>query len=386
MAYVRSKDGGWQANWRLPNGKIRSKQSTRWTKREAIRYAQRKEDEANRTPWATGGTKAPSFADYAGGWFAERIVSPKTRSKERAMEKRLIAEFGDLRLDQVSPDHVRTFVKGLQNRVSKGYVADYVGLLRGIFDQAVEEDGHLDVSPVQVTHTLRKSRAKPKSRAVAIPPEHARQIAEAVNADSRIMVLTMMATGVRIGELLALKKSDLDMKTGKVSISRTLSTDENGRVVVKDSPKTNAGNRVLDLPRWLLAEMEIYLITLAPTAGSWLFPAPGRIPKGQRRTRPLTYWGPTNWRDRRWFPTVETLGFNRETHRPHNLRHLHASILIAQGIDLAEISYRLGHEGPHVTLAIYGHWIKKDTSTSAAAVPDFTDPEALRRAGFAAEV
>ena len=38
-----------------------------------------------------------------------------------------------------------------------------------------------------------------------------------------------------------------------------------------------------------------------------------------------------------------------------------------------------------MTLAVYGHWIKKDTSTSAAAVPDFTDPEALRRAGFAAE-
>jgi hypothetical protein len=47
---------------------------------------------------------------------------------------------------------------------------------------------------------------------------------------------------------------------------------------------------------------------------------------------------------------------------------------------------RLGHEGPEVTLAIYGHWIKKDTSLSTAAIPDFTDPEAFPRAGFAAKV
>ena len=386
MAYVRAKDGGWQANWRTPNGRIKSKQSTRWTKREALRYAQRKEDEANRTPWAVATNKTPPFREYAGQWFSERVVSPKTRSKERSMERKLIETFGDLRLDRVSPEMVRDFVKSLQSRVSPGYVTDYVGLLRGIFDQAVEEDRYLDVSPVQVAHTMKKQKGRSKARAVAIPADHARLIADHIDPDSRVMVLTMMATGVRIGELLALMTSDLDLTPGKLSISRTLSTDELSRVVVKDSPKTAAGNRVLNLPTWLLAELEVHLLTLAPTMGAWLFPAPGRIPKGERRARPSSHWEPTNWRARRWLPTIERLGFDRETHRPHNLRHLHASILISQGIDLAEIAYRLGHEGPQVTLAVYGHWIKKDTSLSAAAIPDFTDPEALRQAGFAIEV
>jgi hypothetical protein len=112
--------------------------------------------------------------------------------------------------------------------------------------------------------------------------------------------------------------------------------------VVKDSPKTDAGNRVLNLPVWLLAELEVHVLTLAPTKGDWLFPAPGRIPRSERRARPSTHWEPTNWRDRRWFPTVEALGFDRGTHRPHNLRHLHASVLISQGIDLAVIAYPAG--------------------------------------------
>ena len=43
--------------------------------------------------------------------------------------------------------------------------------------------------------------------------------------------------------------SDLDLTPGKLSISRTLSTDELSRVVIKDSPKTAAGNRVLNLPQ-----------------------------------------------------------------------------------------------------------------------------------------
>ena len=84
----------------------------------ALRYAQRKEDEANRTPWAVATNKTPPFREYAGQWFSDAFVSPRTRSKERSMERKLIETFGDLRLDRVSPEMVRDFVKGLQSRFS----------------------------------------------------------------------------------------------------------------------------------------------------------------------------------------------------------------------------------------------------------------------------
>ena len=59
----------------------------------------------------------------------------------------------------------------------------------------------------------------------------------------------------------------------------------------------------------------------------------------------------------------------------HSLRHTHASMLIASGMDILTISRRLGHASPTITLAIYGHLIK-GTDERAAAIMDaaFTRP------------
>ena len=52
----------------------------------------------------------------------------------------------------------------------------------------------------------------------------------------------------------------------------------------------------------------------------------------------------------------------------HALRHTHASALIAAGLDVVQISRRLGHGSPHVTLRLYGHLFKRDDKAAAAAI------------------
>ncbi len=55
---------------------------------------------------------------------------------------------------------------------------------------------------------------------------------------------------------------------------------------------------------------------------------------------------------------------------PHELRHLHASMLIEGGRPLTEIAARLGHESPAITMSIYAHWLGEDDAGSADVIPE----------------
>lgn len=77
---------------------------------------------------------------------------------------------------------------------------------------------------------------------------------------------------------------------------------------------------------------------------------------------------PRRLRARFWLPAVEAAGC--PTLRPHQIRHLHASMLIDSGIPLTEIASRLGHENTQVTASVYAHLLRIDDSASAGAIPD----------------
>ena len=53
---------------------------------------------------------------------------------------------------------------------------------------------------------------------------------------------------------------------------------------------------------------------------------------------------------------------------PHGLRHLHASLLLAEGLPLPEAARRLGHANPSITAAVYAHAISKDDTAAAQAI------------------
>jgi integrase len=64
-------------------------------------------------------------------------------------------------------------------------------------------------------------------------------------------------------------------------------------------------------------------------------------------------------------------GLGLDGAKPHGLRHLHASMLIAEGRPLTEIAKRMGHANSGVTLTVYGHMIETDDSAAADVIPDF---------------
>ena len=159
---------------------------------------------------------------------------------------------------------------------------------------------------------------------------------EAVRNKSRSFMAfqVLYYTGMRIGELMALTKADVDLDARTVSISKTYSR-RNGEDVITP-PKTPKSNRVIAIPPFLCDELRAYMTTLYGLQGG-------------DRIFPFTKY----FLEHEMVRGCRLSGVKKI--RLHDLRHSHASLLIEEGFSPLLIAERLGHENVETTLNTYSH-------------------------------
>jgi integrase len=161
----------------------------------------------------------------------------------------------------------------------------------------------------------------------------------------------LATTGCRLGEALALEWGGVDLAAGVVTINKA-GQHIGGQWTVTE-PKTRSGIRTITLPREAIGALrQQAAYRLAHGGGALVFASDS----GQSLTN-----GAIAWHMRR---ECERLALPRIT--PHGLRHLHASLLLAEGLPLPEVSRRLGHASPAITMAIYSHAIRDDSAAVEA--------------------
>jgi integrase len=181
---------------------------------------------------------------------------------------------------------------------------------------------------------------------------------------SRLYVLAMLALfgGLRLGEVLALRWSSVDLDRKTISVREALETTKAG--IRFKPPKSKAGRRDITLPDILLDVLREHrkaALELRMLLGA------GRLPDDALlftnfKGAPLA---PSNI-STDWGELAERIGVPGVTF--HGLRHTHASQLIDAGVDIVTVSKRLGHAKPSVTLAVYAHMFKTDDSKAADAI------------------
>jgi integrase len=182
---------------------------------------------------------------------------------------------------------------------------------------------------------------------------------------SRLYVPAILAlfTGMRLGEILALREERVKLEIGKIEVRESLEETKAHGVRFK-SPKTKAGRREITLPtiviealrehRKKVLETRMRLGLGKPDSQSLLFT---NIEGGVLRLHGIS---------EAWSELAEKMGCPEITF--HALRHTHASQLIDAGVDIVTISKRLGHSKPDITLRAYAHMFKQDDSKAAAAI------------------
>lgn len=332
--------GRFQATY-LKDGKRYSETFDR--KADANAFLSSTQTDIRRQQWGDPDSGSEPFRPYAEEWLKRNVergrVRPTTEAKYRGLlDRHILPTFGDVPVGKITVKDVADWHADLAGK-HRSTAAGAYRLLATIFNDLVRKELLLR-SPCRVEGG---SREPSSNRPVASVAEGQAAI-NATPDEYRAAVMLGAWGALRRGEVLALKRSDLDLSAGTVTVRRAWLVTEEGKVV-EGEPKTEAGKRTLHLPDHVQDALKAHLDAyVAPGADAWLFGSANGKPVHPRKFA------------RVWNKARAAAG--RPDLRFHDLRHSGLTWFAQLGATQAEIMHRAGHSSP-VAAARYQHAVQE---------------------------
>jgi integrase len=279
-------------------------------------------------------TVTVTVAAYAKPWLADRTLKPRTRDHyQHLLDRLILPSLGDKPLRALTPVTIRTWHAELGTKTPTLRAHAY-GLLRTILATA-QHDGLITANPCHIRGAGNSKRVH-KIKPLTLPELEA--LVANMPERYRLMVLLAAWCGLRFGELTELRRSDVDMKNGRIKIRRAVVHVE-GRAIV-GTPKSDAGIRDVAIPPHLLSTVKTHIAEYAEFGrDGLLFPA-----SGGGHLAPSSLYGRAPSRTRGgWGFYAARVAAKRPDLRFHDLRHTGAVLAAATGATMAELMARLGH-------------------------------------------
>jgi integrase len=341
-AVSKLPSGRWRALYYGPEGKAGRRYSaptTFTTKRAARQWLSTIEADIVRGRWLPPtDEKAPTdpaarlltLSTYANTWLEQRDLKPRTAAHYRKLLDAhiLCKSIGGLPLKSITADDVR----GWHAKLDKGTPtlrSHCYGLLRTILGTAVA-DGKIPVNPCAIRGAGSVQRKVIIRQATT---DELVKLVDAMPARYKAMILLGAWAALRYGEIVELRRKDLDLDAAVIQIRRGVIRLK-GEFVV-GPPKSTAGTRDVHLPPHLLPALTEHLVDhVAPGPEALLFPAVGDDTK---HLQPSTFT--------RHFYRARAAA-SRPDLRFHDLRHTGQVLASTAGASLADSMARLGHSTP----------------------------------------
>jgi site-specific recombinase XerD len=338
MAWIKERvtgdgDKRFVACYRDREGRTRSA-GTFSSRRAAERAANRKEAKVREGAWHDHSSGQVTLADYVETvWLPSEQVETSTRAAYRSyLDKHFIPVFGHRPIGKILPSEVQRWVTTASaGGLSAASVRKYHTMLHSIFERALT-DRVIAFNPCGATELPKVIK---KTSRTLTPAEYDAILA-ALPTQHRLMIETAIDTGLRWGELVALKPRHLDLTTGKLTVAET---------IVEVSIKNSTGHRMMTKAGPKTRQR-------TPHHGT---PTRSRHPAHRldRRSRPRptdllfatrdgTPISRNTFRTRIWRPAFTASGVDFDV-RVHDLRHAHASWLLSGGSDIRSVMHRMGH-------------------------------------------
>jgi integrase len=329
MAWVRkrvTRDGvpRYLAGYRDPTGRHRSA-GVFPTHRDALRAATQAEVKVGEGAWLDPRAGRIIFRNYVEQvWWPSLHLEVSTKAAYRSnLDTHFLPFFGDYPLASIAPSMVQRWVThALQGGLSARSVVKYHVVLRGILARAVR-DRVIAHNPAADTD-LPKVIAK---RARIITPAEFERLLAQIPDRYRVLVLTAIETGMRWGELAALRRRHLDLPARVVRIEETIvevcrkDSPTGQRYLIKAYPKDDEP-RTVSISAQLADLLAARIRDLALSPGDLLFPS--------TRAGGTTPMSRNTFRTRGWLPATRGAGLTGV--RIHDLRHAHASWLLTRRV------------------------------------------------------
>lgn len=260
----------------------------------------------------------PTFGEYAKKWYElykEPLLKPSSLRTVRYSVKPAVDAWKNRKLSDITPDDAQEVANSISSAVFRKLFVVYG---KDIFKRALRS-GFVKMNPFELVEV----KPKRKKHIPALTVEEQAALVEAMRETKHdLLTRFLLATGLRIGEALALTKADV--RGCRVYVSKNL-VRVDGKDIVQDTPKTDAGNRAVPISKELQAE-------LMALPGDRLFPVTANS------VRPVLT------------RKAAQLGFKASL---HTLRHTYATRLEEAGVPEKVAQYLMGHASIQMTKDVY---------------------------------
>jgi len=305
-------------------------------------------------------------------WLAGKEISqrPKTFVQYRQIcEQHILPRMGTLRMQEIQPAHIKQLYLAKREEGRGARTVQMIHtILHNIFKQAMKE-GILGRNPVEAVNRPMVE----KTEMQILTEEQARRMVIATHG-IRYGALFYLAliTGMREGELLGLKWSDLDWERGIISIQRQLQRIR-GKGIVFSQPKTKAGRRQIKL-----GQATIERLVNHREEQSLIRDAQRERWEENDLIFPNTLGKPMACENM----TAEFNRFLKVNDLPdirfHDLRHTSISFLLDMGTPVNTVQQRAGHSKASITTDTYGHSMAHSQDEAAERIEELINPIAVK--------
>jgi integrase len=364
-------DGRWEVRidiGRGADGRRRRKSAFAATQAEAIKLL--KKLNGRQVDGQLLATSTPTVAAFLNQWFdtnCDGWRASTRRGYRHAIDYFLVPAFGAMRLEQLSPASVQRWLT--ENKKEHG-ARRRITLAHATLRSALSEAQRLQL--VTINAAALTKVPKPTTRTIApLDLEQARTFLTAASGHRLGALFSVaLACGLRLGEATGLRWDDVDLATGELRVHQQL--QRVGKRLVLQELKTAKSRRTLSLPAVCLERLKVHRTRQLEE----------RLKAGRRWVETSLVF--TTYRvckegkgehiqvgaglhPRNILRTLHTLLESAKLPRVrfHDLRHSAASLLIAEGVELVEVSMLLGHSELRVTADLYSH-LQKQTAAKAA--------------------
>jgi integrase len=314
-----------------------------------------------------------TVGEYLDRWLKDSVrgsVRQSTYDRDKILlEKHVEPVLGNRRLKNLTPLHLQTLYR---DRLDAGLSTSTVHKIHVILHKALAQAVRWNMIPRNVSEVVKAPRPAPKEMH-PLSSEEVRRLLDAAR-DERFEALYVLAvtTGMRQGELLALRWSDVDLEDPEratVSVRRTLT--RNGGRVTFGEPKTKKSRRSIRLTHQAVRVLKKHLERQLREIGML-----GDRYEDQGLLFATDTGGPlnpSNLRQRSFLPLLKKA---RLPHvRFHDLRHTCATLLLNQGTHPKFVQELLGHATIAITLDTYSHVMPSMGDQTAKAMENALSAE-----------
>lgn len=340
-------DGRWCAKFRVEaTGKYKVLYAK--TEKEAYEKLQQAQFDQKQGKLATGPQR--KLEDYLKQWLEEvKKDNIRTSSYVRyhsLITTHIVPELGRVSLQNLKPEQIQAFYA---KKIKAGLSARTVQLIHKVLHDALDNAVKWNLVSRNICDVVTVPRAQRNEIQPLTPDQANKLLASARGHRLEVLLTVALITGMRRGELLALRWENINFDTNTLQVRRTVS-NQAGYGFVETEPKTQSGRRSISLPSFVIARLKHH-----------------RIQQREQQLKVGKEWEEKdlvfpNRKGGYLSPKILFESFERLLKRAglphirfHDLRHSAATILLSMGVNPKVIQEILGHSNISMTLGTYLH-------------------------------